>query len=471
MAEQSSSIFLIWDGSPLLSGLVWLVLAVLVLYLARTPAHGFLQLLGQRLHQVFRLAARSVSLLERRLAHRNHETLLAWAEDEQERTIEREFRRVHATIHRDLSAYPALHRTLSDQVTRIDEEYRQSTEVPPSPPAWLDAIAAVAQLEVKGDPAVAKILEDMHGTLETACHNALLEYRATSRRRHMGLKRLLPYWRRLSATMEDIRGTLARLEERSRVIDSRMDHYEAIRTRQERAERMLKRSALVRFTAAGVMLALAGLGAVVDFHLLTTPLARVLGASGPIGPWYASDAAAAFLIFWHGLIGLTVAELLGLTHLFGVSAYLDDPLRRRLLGGSIVLLVTLAVLEGGLAYLGARPTGAGLAGSDPLGAWLTTGAQVLLALLLPFALALAAVPLATFAHTGRRVAGGATTVLLRALAALLRLSGQLARTLSALLIRAYDVVICVPLWIEERLRGAPRADAAADDEVEVESGH
>ena len=53
-----------------------------------------------------------------------------------EKEIEREFHRVDAVVKRDLQSYPAFHRCMSDLITRIDEDYTRSTEVPPSPPAW-----------------------------------------------------------------------------------------------------------------------------------------------------------------------------------------------------------------------------------------------------------------------------------------------------------------------------------------------
>ncbi len=172
--------------------------SIMLLFLVRQQAQRFIFALSRVLHRLLRLAARAAANAEQRVTERNRLVLLAVAEDMRQRAIEREAQRVNQAVLRDLSAYPALHRELKDQIGRVDEDYRRSAEVPPMPPAWLDAIAAVAQIPANNDPAIARILEDMHGTLESAGNLALTEYRAGNRRRHRSLRRMLPYWRRLS---------------------------------------------------------------------------------------------------------------------------------------------------------------------------------------------------------------------------------------------------------------------------------
>ena len=77
---------------------------------------------------------------ERKLEGRNREVLLAAGREAAERMIEREFDRVEATVQKDLAGYPALQRKLSEEITRIDEDYERSAEVPPEPPGWTKAV-------------------------------------------------------------------------------------------------------------------------------------------------------------------------------------------------------------------------------------------------------------------------------------------------------------------------------------------
>ena len=76
-----------------------------------------------------RLSARAVMGAESRLNERNREVLLEQGREAVERVIEREFDRVDATVRRDLSEYPALHRKLSEEITVIDDDYKEGIKI------------------------------------------------------------------------------------------------------------------------------------------------------------------------------------------------------------------------------------------------------------------------------------------------------------------------------------------------------
>ena len=122
--------------NPVLSALAWFVILTIVLYTARTHAHKAIRSVSRVLHNAMRLTAHSIMRGEKRLIERNKEVLLSQGQEAAERIIEREFDRIDATVQRDLSEYPALHRQLSEEITKIDEDYQESTDVPPSPPGW-----------------------------------------------------------------------------------------------------------------------------------------------------------------------------------------------------------------------------------------------------------------------------------------------------------------------------------------------
>ncbi len=116
---------------PAVSALVWFVLLVAVLYLARRTAHQAIQTASGALSRGLRLAAHSVAHAELRLAERNREVLLAAGREAKEHIVEREFARVGETVRKDLTSYPALHRALSESITRIEEDHQKAVEVPP----------------------------------------------------------------------------------------------------------------------------------------------------------------------------------------------------------------------------------------------------------------------------------------------------------------------------------------------------
>ena len=70
-----------------------------------------------------------------------------------------------------------------------------STEVPPAPPGWLEAVKAVANIPFNGDPMVADILGRIRESLVEAQERALGEYRESTKLRHQRLAAMMSQWR------------------------------------------------------------------------------------------------------------------------------------------------------------------------------------------------------------------------------------------------------------------------------------
>ncbi len=464
----------VWADHPALSGAIWLVLLVTALYLARTPAHELFTATGRLAERGLRTAARAVRHGEALLARRNREVLLGMAAESAERDIEREFERVSTMVNRDLSGYPALQRELSQIITQIDEDYRASTQEPPTPPPWTEAVEALARIETR-DPTVARVLEDIRGTLEKSSQRALGEYRKESRKRHDLLKRMLPYWRKLSAKLQEVSGQISGLETRADQIDSHMQRYERIRVGDDATVRTLSSSSLTQFLIAGLVLVIATFGAIINFHLIALPMSEMVGGNSYIGPMQTADVAALVIIMVEITMGLFLMESLRVTRLFPVIGALDDRKRRTMAWTAFTFLFLLAGVESALAYMrdmlaadqqdlvqmlsnpGESPAGAegeGGPANDAALRMIPAIGQMLLGFILPFVLVFVAVPLESFIHAARTVVGVAAIGLLRVLATTLRVGAAASRAAARVLTQIYDFVIFLPLAIERVTRGA-----------------
>ena len=133
-------------GLSVLVLIIAIICAFALLYFGRTPAHKAIKTICYSFRNGMRMASKSVLLAEKWLVHRNKEVLLAMGREGVERTIEREFHRVDAVVKRDLSGYPELQRMIADQIISIEEDYKESAEVQPPAPTWVEAVEAVAIL-------------------------------------------------------------------------------------------------------------------------------------------------------------------------------------------------------------------------------------------------------------------------------------------------------------------------------------
>jgi hypothetical protein len=448
------------------SVLTWItviLIAVLALYLTRAPAHSAIQSLCRVLHAALRMASIAVFRAEERLSERNREVLLAAGREASERIIEREFERMEGAVNRDLAEIPGLQRQAQEQLKRIEEDHTVSMDVPPAPPGWAHAVEAVANIPSKGDPMVANILDKIHDSLVEAQDKARDEYRTATRNRHEHLKKLMPYCRKIGQSLTKVDKNIDNLLHRSKVIDRQMDEYENILQGSDRAIRMLSSSSLVQFFVSALVLVIAIGGAMINFHLIARPMAEMVGGNNAIGAFRISDIAALVIIMVEISMGLFLMESLRITRLFPVINALPDVTRIRMLWITFGILVVLASVEAGLAYMreillqDELATSAILRG-DKNGTltsgylWITTAAQMGMGFILPFALTFVAIPLETFVHSLRTVMGIVGGGLLRALAVCLRVLGGATYHLGQVMVDLYDMIIFLPLWAERRIK-------------------
>ncbi|PLX98291.1 MAG: hypothetical protein C0623_13285 [Desulfuromonas sp.] len=449
-----------FSNYPMIAWPVFVVVLVILLYLARNQTHKMIKSFTRVASQALRMASKSLIMAEQKLKQRNREVLLASGALAVEKELEREFHRVDAVVKRDLQTYPAFHRNMSDLITRIDEDYCRSTEVPPSPPAWISAIEAVAQVP-NSDGGVAEILGEINKTLDRHHKSAMDDYRKASQQRHATLNKMMPLWRKLGETLEQVGKTITGLFERSELISKKMDEYEQIRAGEDQAERRLSSSSLTQFFISGLVMMIAIGGAIINFNLIALPMSEMVGGGSYIGAFKTSNVAALVIILVEISMGLFLMESLRITHLFPVIGQLDDKMRRKMIWISFIILFTLAGVESALAFMRDRIAAdmealrQTLAGAEAVRTQvesiIPTAGQMVMGFVLPFALTFVAIPLESFIHSSRTVIGLAIAWGLRASAFSLRLIGNITSHLGTAVIALYDLLIFPALWLEEKL--------------------
>jgi hypothetical protein len=456
---------MIWPENPALSFVILAVLGMVFLYAARRPVHELLYAVGALVGGPLRMGGRWLAATAASMRQRNKAVLLAHGRQEVGSRIEREFERIEAMVRRDLQGYPTLQRKLLDEITRIEEDYRKCGEVPPPPPDWVEAVAAVANVK-SGSEMVQSILEEIKRSVDKMHEKTLGDYRRSYETRHKILEGFMPFWRSVDKTLTSVDKKLAELQNGASAVDAHMAKYEAINAGTDKAEQMLTVSAFTQFAVAMLVMLVAAGGAFINFKLIALPMSEMVGAGDYLtSSLRTSEVAALVIILVEASMGLFLMEALRITHLFPRIASLSEHLRRRMMWIALVLLVTLAGVEAALALmrdmliadkqalLQSLATAAPAAAAEGWVGRIPTAGQTLLGFILPFALAFIAVPLESLIHSSRTVAGVLFAALVDALALVLRIASNIVRRMARVLVTIYDVAIVLPLMAEHFTKG------------------
>jgi len=479
--------WLLWPDNVGLSLMVLAMLAMGFLYAARRPMHELIRSVGQALGGPLRIGSRWLFAAAEDMRSRNRAVLLAHGRQEVGGRLEREFERLAALVERDLQGYPPLQRKLMDEITRIEEDYKKCGEVPPPPPDWVEAVAAIANVKSGGGEVVLKVLEEIKRSISAIHDKAIGEYRRAYEERHKILEGFLPFWRSVDRNLAQADKSIAGLQASAAAVDAHMERFEQINGGTDKAEQALTVSAFTQFAISLLVMAVAAGGAFINYKLSALPMSEMVGAGDYItGSLRTSEVAALVIIFVEASMGLFLLEAMRITHLFPRIQNLNDRMRRRMLWIALTLLVTLAGVEAALALMRdmliadkqALLQSLATVQAAPSEGWIgriPTAGQMLLGFILPFALAFIAIPLESLIHSTRTVGGVLLAGAVRAAAFVLRVAGNVVKHMSRVLIRLYDVAIVLPLLIERLVRktsqrGAP-LKAANDVDIDVERTH
>ena len=217
--------------------------------------------------------------------------------------------------------------------------------------------------------------------------------------------------------------------------------------------------------------------AFINFQLIALPMSELVPAGARVGGVPVSTVSALVLVLMEAALGIFIMDMLGITELFPKLSTIPRARRRLILWLGLGGLFFLASVESSLAILREQIVEAeaalklSLAGSEAQivqsasQSMIPVVGQAVLGFILPWVLALVAVPLEMLLDSGRHVMASLAVALLRALGAVVGGAGHVFRHLTGLLTSAYDVYVAIPLRIESMLTGGRRGDDAERPDV------
>lgn len=478
----------LWPDMPVLSLLVFFIIAQVLCYAARVPVHRALRKGAAALGGGLRLVARWLRSTSEELRHRNREVLLESGRLQTETKVEHEFTRLATTFTKDLKEYPALHRRLDESVKKVEEDLKASSLMPPEAPGWPQAVQAVVNMPKAGDRTVQKVLDEILRSAQASEKKALQEYREAVSKRHKILAQSASLWKVIRGLLDQVNRTVTGTLNASSRIDGYMEKYEKIRRGEDATERVLAISALNLFVISLFVVAVAGFGGLVNFQLIARPMSELVPGGGYIFGMPISMIAALVIVLMEVAAGIFVMEALGITHLFPTIGSLSPSRRRIIFLVALTGLALLAAIEASLAILREQLleadkalalalSGEAVRGQETVAAPLLSRipmiGQAVMGFILPWILAMIAVPLEMLVESGRHVLGRALVLVIRGGGILFRLIAHLVRYLAVVLTQLYDIFIILPLQLERliRGRGTPAYDAVANTALRNPTEH
>lgn len=462
---MSIQTLLLFPDHPLLSWVVLYILAATVLYVARIRVHALITSLLGGTSGAFWHGALWLYRHAGFAYKRYREILEEYHLQELESRLEREFQRIGTQVPSDLAQYPSLHRNAAQHVAEI-KALRESADsspnfqLPAAPWPWSEddirAVKGEGKMDRKALKAIGKKIEQRIAELAAG-------YKEEQDRRFSSLSKLDQPIQALSGKLVLLGNLNQDIQKATKKIDDQIDSYRQMRDRDDRRVRAAANSSLVRFAIAVVFLVVAAGGSVMNFQLIAKPMSELVGTGLHVAGFAIAQIAALAIIFLEGAAGITLMEALDITHLLPVITSVDHRRRRLLIVASLSFLVILGTIEAGLAFMRevlvateqetlGLITGSGTEASKQLLGIFPVGVQALLGFIMPFILALAAIPLEMLFHTGRIFGQLLWSGLLNVTGYLLSLVAQLVRMGKRVLLGFYDLVIFLPLAVEGRVK-------------------
>ena len=443
---------------PWLSLILWVLIALAVLYIARRPFHQVIKAISQLIYNSMRLSATALKMGCHQMETLNREVLFADGSKQAERQAERELDRISETVQRKLSAYPKLERQIMEHLSTMKDDFQKSAEIPQDLPNWVNVINAIAAIQPAGDPMAQKVLKDIHHTLKDQYKITLEGHRKAMSTRHGILSRMLPRWNSTEKRLKQLQRAIAQLSAQSAVVDRCMAALDAIRSREDGTEQRLIFSSVTRFLTASLLLGVFAVGTIINFNLIALPMSEIFGGYRYMAGFATSDIAGVVMAGLQVVLGIFLLDAARVTHLFGSISSLNHKKRTWFFWGVLVMLTILAGLESSMAFIRDRVTSdmqaleLSLTGMDPV----PTAApnifvisQMILGFILPWILATAAVPIESVIRSSRTLLGMGCVGALRMLIFLLRLAGNLGRQAGRAAVRIYDLIIFPAIWLED----------------------
>ena len=379
--------------------------------------------------------------------------------------ILQEFHKIDTANTKSIAGYPELQLKLDESIAKIDGDYKECGQVTPEAPGWSEVVETIARAQgSSGDRIIEKMLTEIHKSAVSGEKRALAELRDVAGKRHKILGSMAPVWKRIEKLGKEINHKADKVLENSRNIDKYMDQYEKITTGGSESIDMLSSKVTKLFIISLIVIFVGLVGAFINFNLIALPMSELVPAGVRVAGLAVSEISALVIVALELVLGIFLFEAIGVTHTFPQIANMTRGKRKIILYGAIFGLLFLSSVEASLAILREHLAEAksaldrSLAGesstlAENIDSNITVIGQALLGFVLPWILAVIAIPLEMFIEASQHAFARIYTIIVSVICHLANAIAFLIEGFFKILIHVFDIYIIVPLQIYNMFKG------------------
>jgi len=452
---------------PGVSIAIWVVASMIFLFFARGPMHKLIQAMSDATAGGLRKMASWIKISVEKMREKDRKVLLESGLAKIQGEILQEFHKIDTANTKSLSGYPELQLKLDESIAKIDDDYKECGQVAPEAPGWSEVVETIARAQGStGDRIIEKMLAEIHKSAVAGEKKAISELRDVAGKRHKILGSMAPVWKRIEKLGKEINHKVDKVMENSRNIDKYMDQYQKITKGGSESIDMLSSKVTKLFIISLIVIFVGLVGAFINFNLIALPMSELVPAGVRVAGLAVSEISALVIVALELVLGIFLFEAIGVTHTFPQIANMTRGKRKIILYGALFGLLFLSSVEASLAILREHLAEAksaldrSLAGesatvADSIDSNITVIGQALLGFVLPWILAVIAIPLEMFIEASQHAFAKIYTIIVTLICHLANMIAFLIEGFFKILIHVFDIYIIVPLQISNMFKGKP----------------
>ncbi len=452
---------------PGVSIAIWVVSSMIFMFFAREPMHKMIQAMSDATAGGLRKMASWIRASVEAMREKDRKVLLESGVAKIQGEILQEFHRIDTANTKSVSGYPELQLKLDENIAKIEGDYKECGQVAPEAPGWSEVVETIARAQGStGDRIIEKMLGEIHKSAVSGEKKALSELRDVAGKRHKILGGMAPVWKRIEKLGKEINHKVDKVIENSRNIDRYMDQYEKISTGGSESIDMLSSKVTKLFIISLIVICVGMVGAFINFNLIALPMSELVPAGVRVAGMAVSEISALVIVALELVLGIFLFEAIGVTHTFPQIANMTRGKRQIILYGALFGLLFLSSVEASLAILREHLAEAksaldrSLAGesatiAENIDSNITVIGQALLGFVLPWILAVIAIPLEMFIEASQHAFAKIYTIIITVICHLANAVAFLIEGFFKILMHIFDIYIIVPVQISNMFKGKP----------------